>query len=175
MARATNVLYVDLDGTVRQGLDELGRFVNGPEDVRVFPEVPRILRMYKTLGWRIVAVSNQGGVALGHVSLVQVQAAMAETDYQCGHIFDRMAFCVHHPDADEPEMAICWCRKPRVGLILESAFDLGRQYQDEYYPPHLALLVGDMEEDRLAAEGANIPFQWARGWRERPLKMATKT
>jgi D-glycero-D-manno-heptose 1,7-bisphosphate phosphatase len=36
---AVPVLYLDLDGTVRQGKDDtLGRFVNGPEDVVVFPE-----------------------------------------------------------------------------------------------------------------------------------------
>jgi hypothetical protein len=31
--RQVRVLYLDLDGTVRKGSDELGRFVNGPEDV----------------------------------------------------------------------------------------------------------------------------------------------
>ena len=36
--KAVPVLYLDMDGTVRKGKDELGRFVNGPEDVEVFPE-----------------------------------------------------------------------------------------------------------------------------------------
>ncbi len=35
---ATPLLAVDLDGTVRHGKAELGRFVNGPDDVVVFPE-----------------------------------------------------------------------------------------------------------------------------------------
>jgi hypothetical protein len=38
--KAVPVLYLDLDGTVRKGKDELGRFVNGPDDVELFPEVP---------------------------------------------------------------------------------------------------------------------------------------
>ena len=37
--KAVPVLYLDLDGTVRQGKDDaLGRFVNGPEDGVEFPE-----------------------------------------------------------------------------------------------------------------------------------------
>jgi D-glycero-D-manno-heptose 1,7-bisphosphate phosphatase len=43
MSKPTPVLYLDLDGTVRKGYDELGRFVNTKEDVEVFPEVPAIL------------------------------------------------------------------------------------------------------------------------------------
>lgn len=34
--KSYRVLYLDLDGTVRHGFDELGRFVNKPEDVTVF-------------------------------------------------------------------------------------------------------------------------------------------
>jgi hypothetical protein len=34
---STPVLYLNLDGTVRHGRDELGRFVNGPNDVVIVP------------------------------------------------------------------------------------------------------------------------------------------
>lgn len=44
MEKAVPVLYLDLDGTVRQGKDDgLGRFVNGPEDVIVFPEAVEMM------------------------------------------------------------------------------------------------------------------------------------
>lgn len=43
--RAVPVLYLDIDGTVREGKDDpLGRFVNGPADVRVFPEAVEMMR-----------------------------------------------------------------------------------------------------------------------------------
>src|ERR1700722_13863270 len=91
------VLYLDMDGTVRQGKDDaLGRFVNGPEDVVVFPEAVARMRAWKAGGGRIAAVSNQGGVALGIVSYEKVAAAMAETQRQCGGLFDLISFCVHH-------------------------------------------------------------------------------
>src|SRR5258708_7270522 len=81
--RAVPVLYLDLDGTVRQGKDDaLGRFVNGPEDVVIFPEAVTMMRRWKQGGGRVIGVSNQGGVSLGIVPYDRVAAAMRETNRQ---------------------------------------------------------------------------------------------
>lgn len=162
--KRTRVLYLDLDGTVRKGFDELGRFVNTAKDVQVFPEVPGLLRIYKKAGWRIVGISNQGGIALGHMTLEQCAEAMMETHRQCRYAFDKIAWCRHHPEAKDPEYAICWCRKPKAGLVIETALDLARA-NNEYYPPHLSLFVGDRPEDECCAANAGIPFMWAKDWR----------
>jgi D-glycero-D-manno-heptose 1,7-bisphosphate phosphatase len=158
------VLYLDLDGTVRKGYDELGRFVNGPEDVEVFDGVPEMLKTYKYLGWRIIAISNQGGIALGHMTMDICTQAMFETQKQCEHRFDKMTFCPHHPNADIPEMAVCWCRKPKAGMIIETALSLN-EATGEIYPPHLGLFVGDRPEDEGCAENAGLRFMHAREWR----------
>ena len=161
----TPVLYLDIDGTVRWGKDELGRFVNTAADVRVFDEVPQLLARYKALGWRIVGVSNQGGIALGIMSMKDCVEAMAETQRQCGEAFDKIAWCSHHPNADDPEMAACWCRKPRAGLVIESALALAERHRGEIYPPHLGLFVGDRPEDAACATNAGLPFMAADVWR----------
>ena len=114
------VLYLDLDGTVRHGKGELGRFVNGPEDVVVFPEAIAQMRRWKHDGGRIIAVSNQGGIALDLVPFEKVAAAMVETQRQAQGLFDKIAWCSHHPSAEDPEMARCWCRKPSPGLLSTS-------------------------------------------------------
>jgi D-glycero-D-manno-heptose 1,7-bisphosphate phosphatase len=163
-SEATPVLYVDLDETVRMGKATLGRFVNRAEDVQVFPEVPAILAEYKRAGWRVVAISNQGGVALGILSMEDCAASMLETQRQCNGLFDQMCFCTHHPEAADPEYAICWCRKPRIGLILTAANSLVQKF-NEYYPPHLALFVGDRPEDSECAANAGIKFMDAAEWR----------
>lgn len=100
------LLCLDLDGTVRKGKTEPGRFVNGPGDVQVF-EAVEMMRRWKKRGGRIIGVSNQGGIALGIVSLSGVQAAMVETVKQSGELFGKIAFCAHHPDAYDPEKARC--------------------------------------------------------------------
>lgn len=162
---AVPLLALDLDGTVREGKDDaLGRFVNGPEDVRVFPEAVTLMRRWKAAGGRIIAVSNQGGVALGFVTYKRVAEAMIETHRQAGSLFDKIAWCVHHPNADNPEMARCWCRKPSPGLLIESALELAGRH-DEFYPPYMGLFVGDRAEDEACATAAGFDFQWAADWR----------
>jgi D-glycero-D-manno-heptose 1,7-bisphosphate phosphatase len=162
---AVPVLYLDLDGTVRKGEDELGRFVNGPDDVEVFPEAVERMRRWKQGGGRIAAVSNQGGVALGIVSFELVSAAMMETQRQCDGLLDVVQFCIHHPDAPHPEMARCWCRKPSAGAVVEAAHGLCERFPGEFYPPYMGRFVGDRPEDEQCARSAGLDFEWAKDWR----------
>jgi D-glycero-D-manno-heptose 1,7-bisphosphate phosphatase len=163
--KRVSVLYCDIDGTIRWGKDELGRFVNTADDVRVFDGVADLLWRYKKLGWRIVGVSNQGGIALGYMPIKVCADAMMETHRQTHHAFDKLAWCSHHPAAENPEMAHCWCRKPRPGLVIESALALAEQHAGEIYPPHMGLFVGDRPEDAACAENAGLPFMGADVWR----------
>lgn len=159
------VLYLDLDGTVRKGKDELGRFVNKASDVELFPGVAELILKYKQYGWRVVGVTNQGGVALGHMTMEDNLAALRETQRQSGFQFDKIAMCIHHPQADTPEMAICWCRKPKTGMIIETALSMAEQNKGEIYPPHLGVMVGDMDTDRECAMNAGLQFIAASEWR----------
>jgi D-glycero-D-manno-heptose 1,7-bisphosphate phosphatase len=171
--KAVPILFLDLDGTVRHGLDELGRFVNSPADVVIFPEALEMMRRWKSGGGRIVAVSNQGGIALGHLSYTQCAATMFQTHQLAGRLFDKMAFCAHHPSAQDPEMARCWCRKPSPGLLIEAALEMAAKYRGEIYPPHLALMVGDRDEDRECARIASIDFVLASDWRAQATAVST--
>ena len=160
------LLVLDIDGTVRQGKDDaLGRFVNGPGDVVVFPEAVVMMRRWKTAGGRILGLSNQGGIALGLVHMADVANAMWETHKQAAQLFDKLVWCQHHPDAPDPEMARCWCRKPRIGGLVDGAITLAHDHPGEIYPPHMGLFVGDRKEDEECARNANFDFQWAAEWR----------
>jgi D-glycero-D-manno-heptose 1,7-bisphosphate phosphatase len=163
-AKPTPVLYLDFDGTVRKGVEELGRFVNGPADVEIYPEVPPLLEAYRARGWRIVGVSNQGGVALGHVTYADAIRACLETALQC-RAMAAVWVCTHHPRATELHLASCWCRKPQIGLLVRAQMGLAECYPDECHLPCLALLVGDRPEDEQCARNANIRFMHAATWR----------
>jgi len=79
--------------------------------------------------------------------------------------------CGHPLEGHIPEMRdmgehirgrCCACRKPKA-LMLE--------YIMRFYGKRDAMMIGDMESDRLAAEAAGIPFQWAAdffGWETQP-------
>ncbi|MFN2591658.1 MAG: HAD-IIIA family hydrolase [Candidatus Dormibacteria bacterium] len=159
------MLYLDLDGTVRKGKDELGRFVNGPGDVEVFPEAVEMMRRWKAGGGRIAGVTNQGGIALGLVTFERVMRAHLETQRQASGLFDIINTCRHHPDAKDPEMARCWCRKPSAGAVAEAANALAARFSGEIYPPYMGLFVGDRLEDEQCARSAGLDFQWAKDWR----------
>jgi D-glycero-D-manno-heptose 1,7-bisphosphate phosphatase len=162
--KAAPLLALDLDGTVRHGRDELGHFVNRPEDVIIFPEAIEMMRRWKKGGGRIIAVSNQDGIALGHMSPEINAAAMLLTHELTDQLFDKICWCSHHPSAKHPEMARCWCRKPSPGLIIEGALDIARKF-NEYYPPYMGLMVGDRDEDQECARLAGFDFMWAHEWR----------
>jgi D-glycero-D-manno-heptose 1,7-bisphosphate phosphatase len=162
--KAVPLLCLDLDGTVRHGKDELGRFVNEPSDVVVFPEAVEMMRRWKLGGGRIIAVSNQGGIALGHMTMETCMKIMMETQRQCEGLFDKILWCSHFPSASNPEMARCWCRKPSPGLIIEGALEIAAKF-NEYYPPYMGVMVGDRQEDRQCAELAGFDFIVAAEWR----------
>lgn len=156
-----SVLWIDIDGTVRKGKDELGKFVNTKEDVEVFEEVPDILRGYKALGWRIIGVSNQGGVALGHMTMEEAMEAFGETQRQCGEgTFDKIVFCAHSPYDNPP----CPCRKPGTLMLSETRNWLYSTF-NESYPWHRGMFVGDRPEDEMTAANAGLKFLWAEEWR----------
>ena len=162
--KPTPLLVLDLDGTVRHGKDELGRFVNCADDVVIFPEALAGMRAWKGKGGRIIAVSNQGGIALGYLDFGSCVEAMQRTHDLTERLFDKIAWCRHHPDAIDPEYARCWCRKPSPGLLIESAVALRREYY-EFYPPYMGLFVGDRTEDEECARLSGFPFMLARDWR----------
>lgn len=161
----TRVLFLDVDGTVRHGRAELGRFVNSADDVVVFDEAVLRMREWKHGGGRIVGVSNQGGIALGYLSEDDCRAAMARTQDLTGGLFDVLLWCAHHPAAPDPQMSSCFGRKPAPGLLFEGVWELGGVYPGECYPPNAALMVGDQPEDEECARRAGVKFMRADQWR----------
>jgi len=160
------VLYLDVDGTVRHGKDELGRFVNKATDVKIFPAAIERMHEWIGKGGLICGVTNQGGVALRHVSVMDMVHALLETNRLTGWAFSAIHVCPHHPEAEDPLEAHCWCRKPHPGAIITARSELTAQRGgSEQYPPHLAVMVGDRPEDQAAAEACGIKFAWAKDWR----------
>jgi D-glycero-D-manno-heptose 1,7-bisphosphate phosphatase len=159
LPQQTPVLYTDIDGTIRHGKDELGHFVNTVEDVKVFEEVPDLLWAYKNLGWRIIGISNQAGVGLGHMTIEACFAQMGETQRQCRVAFDKIVFCAHRPYDD------CPCRKPKAGMVFDCQKWLNINYPLEEHPMGISIFVGDRPEDEMCATNAGLRFVDAKDWR----------
>lgn len=143
------VLYLDVDAaTLGDGVPEAG--------------VADLLAVYREHGWRIICFANRGGISLGEITMEDVMKEMT-TFHRAVGPFDKIIWCQHHPEADGPEYAVCWCRLPRPGLIIEAAISLG-EHTGEVYPPHLALLVGVDPVGPDVSEATGIRFMAAHAW-----------
>jgi len=154
--RGPRVILFDADGTLRYCTVEGQPCPNSADEWELIPGVRDTLSGYtwggpgeEGLGYGIA--SNQGGVGSGYFSEETARGLLEDT-FEAAFGFraaeGTIEMCPHAPRSG------CPCRKP-APLMLRNLF---RRYGVE---PGEALYVGDMENDRLAAEAAGCGFVWA--------------
>ena len=135
---------MDRDGTLTE---EVG-YVNHPGRLRLLPRSGAAVRRLNAAGVAVVVVTNQAGIARGYFSpevLAAVNAAMVSQLKDEGAHVDGVYVCPHHPTEGEPPYRmVCDCRKPRPGLLLRAATELGLDLER-------STLVGDKGSDLVAA------------------------
>lgn len=101
----------------------------------------------------VVVVSNQPGIAKGKFSrslLEQVTEKMTRQIERANGRLDAVYYCLHHPEgAVEEFRAVCDCRKPKPGLLLQAARELQIDLAQSY-------MVGDGVVDVLAGRQAGM-------------------
>jgi D-glycero-D-manno-heptose 1,7-bisphosphate phosphatase len=168
----SKILFLDLDGTVRKSKSG-ATFINDPYDQELIDGVEDAIARYQ--GWKIVGVTNQGGVIAGYKSLENC----FEEQRQTLKLLPQMSLLLFCTDGGDTMfrlsqqglkmhgMAIL-CnakkygnfRKPNPGMIV-----FGMKYSYSRENPEEVLMVGDRSEDQECAANANIPFMWAEDWR----------
>ena len=147
------MLLLDRDGTLNRSLGD--RPPNHPGEVELLPGVARKLHHQASLGWRLVIVTNQGGVAHGYQTHRQAWSTHQAVLDALPVSIDASYLCPHHPEGTEPLYAVpCPSRKPAPGAVLDALARFGASPAD-------CLFVGDHETDCQAAEAAGVPFAWA--------------
>ncbi|MCX5906621.1 MAG: D-glycero-beta-D-manno-heptose 1,7-bisphosphate 7-phosphatase [Deltaproteobacteria bacterium] len=133
-------VFLDRDGTV---CEEVG-YLSSVEQLRLIPRAGKAIRKLNQLGYRIVIITNQSGVARGLFSESRLQEIHDELKRQLteeGARIDGIYYCPHHPtDGAAPYLTDCQCRKPHPGLLLQAAADLKIDLKDSY-------MVGDHFSD----------------------------
>jgi len=124
---------IDRDGVVNEMVyyPDPG-VVDSPFTPRQFELVEGIgpaLREMKGAGYKLVLVSNQPSVAKKHLTMAafrKIQAKMHRLLAAEGVRLDGEYYCFHHPQAKlRRYRAVCECRKPKPGMLLQAAKDLG--------------------------------------------------
>ena len=138
------VVFMDRDGTLTE---EVG-YVNHPRRLRLLPRSAEAIRRLNGAGVAAVVVTNQAGLARGYFSeeiLAAVNAALVSQLKDDGAHLDGVYVCPHHPtEGAPPYRMVCDCRKPKPGLLLRAAAELGLDLSR-------ATLVGDKGSDLEAA------------------------
>ena len=142
-------VFLDRDGVVNKDLD----FVHKWNDFHIFPDVVDFLSRASSLGYLIVIVTNQSGIARGLYKEQDLLILMRQFEEFLSefHIKGiKLEYCPHHPDGSIREFRqYCDCRKPGIGMIKRAqkkyGIDLNR-----------SIMVGDKMSDVLAGRNSGI-------------------
>ena len=130
---ARRVIILDRDGTI---VVDHG-YLDDPAKLQFLPRAVEGLRLLHASGARLIVVTNQSGVGRGLFSLErlsEINARFLAMVREVGVRIEGLYCCPHRPEDD------CRCRKPRAGLVLEAAAELG-------FEPASAIVIGDRSSD----------------------------
>ncbi len=142
-------LFLDRDGVINEETEYLYR----REDVRFVPGIFSLCRTAQELGYRLVVVTNQSGIARGYYTEADFYALMdwMRLEFEREQVrLDGVYFCPFHPKHGlgdyrrEHED-----RKPGAGMLLRAAREHGLSLPE-------SVLVGDRCSDIVAANKAGL-------------------
>jgi len=139
-------VFLDRDGTVNVAPPP-GEYILNREQFRLLPGIIDWIRIFNRLGFLVVIVTNQRGIARGLMSqedLAEIHRQMMLEIERGGGRIDEILCCPH-------EEGVCACRKPQPGLVLDAQarwdIDLAS-----------SVLIGDAETDRELAARCGMGF-----------------
>lgn len=136
------VAFLDRDGVINQDKGYVGR----PEDFVLLPGAAAGLATLAEQGYALAVVTNQSGIGRGYFSAAdyeRVTRRMVELLAETGVSIAHVAHCPHRPDEG------CACRKPRPGMILDTARLLSADLAQ-------SILIGDKPGDIEAGRAAGV-------------------
>src|SRR5262249_112837 len=146
-------LFIDRDGTIMEDTD----YCSHPKDVRIFPGVVEALWRLKSVGFKIIIITNQSGIGRGVFTLEQYRAVESEVLRQLG---DGLIDATYYgPDAPGKHSD---CRKPAPGMVVQAT-------RDHHIDLSRSILIGDKEIDVQCAHNAGVRAIRVRTGNQRDL------
>jgi D-glycero-D-manno-heptose 1,7-bisphosphate phosphatase len=120
VAKSVPAIFLDRDGTINvdhgyvHEIDEF-EFIDGVIDA---------MRQLKEMGYALVVVTNQSGIARGKFTEAQFETLTEWMDWSLadrGVDLDGIYYCPHHPQGTVEEYRqTCDCRKPHPGMFISA-------------------------------------------------------
>lgn len=149
-------VFLDRDGVINRGLPG---YVRTPDQFEFLPGAVDGMRLLQEGGWRLVIVTNQdasGWKLIPERQLTRIHDRMIASLRRQRIRLAEIYHCPHGVLSD------CACRKPRPGMLLAAARDLGVR------PKH-AWMVGDKPLDVRTGRAFGCRTAWVgpKAWRAR--------
>ena len=133
-------LFIDRDGVI---IHDKG-YVYKIDQVIIYPEIISIIKAARAQNWKVVVVTNQGGVDRGMFTMAAVEEVNSYLDQHLAQqqaVVDLWLVCPHHPSVRS-----CDCRKPQPGMLYAAQFLL----EIELFG---SIMIGDKSSDIFPVEG----------------------
>jgi D,D-heptose 1,7-bisphosphate phosphatase len=121
---ANKAIFLDRDDTL---IEDPG-YINRPEQVKLLDGVDKALIEFRAMGYKLIVVSNQSGVARGIISekaLDEIHDRLKQLLAEKGAPLDKIYYCPYHPDGvvEKYRKESDW-RKPGPGMLLAAAGEM---------------------------------------------------
>ncbi|MCU4674222.1 D-glycero-beta-D-manno-heptose 1,7-bisphosphate 7-phosphatase [Catenovulum sp. 2E275] len=142
-------LLLDRDGIINHDF----AYVHKIEDFKFTDHIFALCKQAQSLGYLIVVVTNQAGIARGYYTEQDVrqlhQWMIAEFAKQEITI-SKAYYCPHHPEYGGTQyLHNCLCRKPMPGMLLQAKREFNLDLTQ-------SVMIGDRESDVKAALAAGV-------------------
>ena len=137
-------IFLDRDGVINKEKNYLYKV----EEFEFIDGVFETCRYFKNLGYLIIVITNQSGIARGIYSendFIKLTDWMIKEFEKENVKIDKVYYCPHHPDFTGK----CSCRKPEPGMILKAKSEFGIDLKN-------SILVGDKNSDIEAGLKAGV-------------------
>jgi len=145
----SKAVFLDRDGTINE---EMG-YINHRDRFKIFDFVPEAIRTLNKLGYKVIVVTNQSGIARGYFTedvLFDVHDLLDKTLKAKKAKIDKIYYCPHHPTEGKGKYRTdCDCRKPKTGMIemaerdftieRNQSFIIGDRFKDMEFGKKLGL------------------------------------
>jgi D,D-heptose 1,7-bisphosphate phosphatase len=140
-------VFLDRDDTL---ISDPG-YISDPAQVQLLPHVGHSLAMLKKMGYLLVVVTNQSGVARGIVTeqtLEQIHHHLKKLLADEGVYLDAIYYCPYHPEGTVAKYTReSDLRKPQPGMLLKAAEELDIDLSQSW-------MIGDSYRDIAAGSRA---------------------
>lgn len=138
-------VFIDRDGVINN--DEGHYYIYKTKDFKLNIGLIEGLQLLQSNCFKIIVVTNQGGVAKGEYTEAEVATVhnyFLELMQKEGIEISAIYYCPHHD-----KVMNCTCRKPKPGMILQGIKEHNIDVQNSY-------LIGDSPRDIEAGEKAGL-------------------